>query len=79
VARTVHVPWSLASLRKEWNQAKAEVAPWWAENSKECYSSGLDGLARGLEAWSKSRRGERKGPKMGFRNPGGRGPAAASG
>ena len=72
LARTVPVPWSLASLRKEWNRAKGEVAPWWAENSKECYSSGLDGLARGLDAWLKSRNGERKGPKVGFPQPKGK-------
>jgi putative transposase len=60
-------------LRREWNRAKGEVAPWWAENSKECYSSGLDGLARGLDAWSKSRRGERKGPPAGFPRPKGKG------
>ena len=66
LARTVDIPWSLYSLRKEWNRAKSQVAPWWAENSKEAYNSGLDALARALSAWSKSRRGERKGPKMGF-------------
>jgi putative transposase len=69
LARTVHVPWSLATLRKEWNRAKAQVAPWWAENSKECYNSGLDSLARGLDAWLKSRSGERKGPTVGFPKP----------
>jgi putative transposase len=73
LARTIAVPWSLAGLRREWNQAKGEVAPWWAENSKECYSCGLDGLARGLDAWSKSRRGERKGPPAGFPRPKGKG------
>jgi putative transposase len=26
----VHVPWSLYELRREWNQAKHKVAPWWA-------------------------------------------------
>jgi putative transposase len=43
----VRVPWSLFELRREWNQAKHEVAPWWHENSKEAYSSDLDALARG--------------------------------
>src|SRR5690349_2660884 len=33
--------WSAWSLRKRWNQVKAEVAPWWAENSKEAYSGGI--------------------------------------
>jgi hypothetical protein len=27
--------WSLPALRRAWNQAKHEVAPWWAECSKE--------------------------------------------
>ena len=58
--------WSLAGLRKEWNRRKDTLAPWWAENSKEAYNSGLDALARGLEAWSKSRKGERAGAAAGF-------------
>src|SRR6201993_1134125 len=58
--------WSLAGLRKEWNERKDEVAPWWAENSKEAYNTGLDALARGLDAWSKSRKGERAGRAVGF-------------
>jgi hypothetical protein len=45
----VEVPWTLPALRREWTRAKHQVAPWWAENSKEAYSSGLDGLARRLE------------------------------
>jgi putative transposase len=55
------LPFSLPALRRAWNATKHEVAPWWAENSKEAYSSGLDGLARALENWSKGRRGERAG------------------
>ena len=58
--------WSLAGLRKEWNRRKDEVAPWWAENSKEAYNTGLDALARGFEAWRKSRTGERAGAAAGF-------------
>jgi putative transposase len=58
--------WSLAKLRKTWNQVKHEVAPWWAANSKESYNSGLDALARALENWSASRAGERVGAAMGF-------------
>ena len=38
----VDVPWTLPRLRREWNLAKSDVAPWWEENSKEAYSSGLD-------------------------------------
>jgi putative transposase len=58
--------WSLAKLRKTWNQIKDEVAPWWSANSKEAYNTGLDGLARALENWSKSRSGERAGATVGF-------------
>ncbi|QBS37307.1 transposase [Thermaerobacter sp. FW80] len=62
----VEVPWTLPALRREWNRQKHLVAPWWRENSKEAYSSGLDGLARALQNWSKSRKGERKGRRVGF-------------
>jgi putative transposase len=27
----VQVPWSLPALRWEWNRAKHQAAPWWAE------------------------------------------------
>jgi putative transposase len=62
----VEVPWTLPALRREWNQAKDQVAPWWPENSKEAYSSGLDGLARALKNWSDARTGRRKGRPVGF-------------
>ena len=58
--------WSMAQLRKTWNQRKSEVAPWWEANSKEAYNSGLDGLARALENWSTSRSGVRAGAAVGF-------------
>jgi putative transposase len=65
----IEVPWTLPALRREWNRAKHEVAPWWAENSKEAYSSGLDGLAHALKNFSDSKAGRRKGPRMGFPRP----------
>ncbi|MBW6435872.1 helix-turn-helix domain-containing protein [Actinoplanes hulinensis] len=34
---TPSLSWSLAGLRKAWNQAKSEVAPWWSEVSKEAF------------------------------------------
>lgn len=58
--------WSLPALRKVWNQRKGWYAPWWGENSKEAYNTGLDALARGLDAWSKSRKGQRAGRSVGF-------------
>jgi putative transposase len=64
--KDVVVPWSLAALRREWNQAKHAVAPWWSANSKEAYSLGLDALARGLQGFSASKTGRRAGPRIGF-------------
>ncbi|EQD72679.1 transposase, partial [mine drainage metagenome] len=42
------VPWNLYSLRKLWNAEKAAIAPWWAENSKEAYSTGIADLSRSM-------------------------------
>jgi putative transposase len=58
--------WTLPALRKLWNQRKTTCAPWWGENSKEAYNTGLDALARGLDAWSTSRAGQRAGAQIGF-------------
>lgn len=44
----------------------AEGSPWWQENSKEAYSSGIEALSKGLSNWSKSSKGDRKGRKVGF-------------
>jgi putative transposase len=40
--------WSAWELRKAFNQVKESVAPWWPENSKEAYASGLANLAQAL-------------------------------
>lgn len=71
--RTVVVPWTLPALRREWNVCKGRIAPWWGENSKEAYSAGLADLANGFEAFWASKRGERKGPRVGFPRFKGRG------
>jgi hypothetical protein len=47
------------SLRWVWNRAKGQVAPWWAENSKEAYSAGAADLAKALSAWRASKIGAR--------------------
>jgi len=62
----VQVPWTLPALRRDWSRAKHQAAPWWADNSKEAYSSGLDGLTRALKNWSDSRSGRRNGRPVGF-------------
>jgi putative transposase len=63
---TPSLNWSAYSLRKRWNRSKGEVAPWWAENSKEAYSSGLANLAAALANWNDSRNGKREGPRARF-------------
>ncbi|MGW6931198.1 IS607 family element RNA-guided endonuclease TnpB [Lentzea sp. NPDC054927] len=63
---TPPVSWSAYCLRKEWNQAKSGVAPWWGENSKEAYSSGLANLATALTNWRGSHTGTRRGPVVRF-------------
>ena len=63
---------SFYSLRKWWNADKDTLAVgedgviWWQENSKEAYSSGIEALAKGLSNWSKSRKGDRRGRRVGF-------------
>lgn len=64
--------WSFYSLVRWWNASKDTLAigddgvPWWRENSKEAANSGLRSLASALSNWSKSRRGDRKGRRVGF-------------
>ena len=63
---TPTIGWSLPALRRSWNAAKDEVAPWWRDYSKEAYNTGLDALARGLNNWADSRSGRRAGRRVGF-------------
>jgi putative transposase len=58
--------WNLPALRRAWNVAKSEAAPWWSECSKEAFNTGLDGVARSLKNWGDSKSGKRKGRKTGF-------------
>lgn len=64
--------WCFFALVNWWGSCKDELAvggdgePWWQENSKGAYSSALESPAKALSSWSKSRRGGRKGGKVGF-------------
>jgi putative transposase len=58
-------PWSLAALRKVWNQVKGEIAPWWGENSKEAYNTGLACAAAAFDNYTASRNGSRAGARVG--------------
>ena len=65
--------WSHYSLRRWWNANKDSLAVnrdtgvvWWSQNSKEAYSMAFRDLAHGFSNWSKSRKGQRKGKRVGF-------------
>ena len=65
--------WSHYALRRWWSANKDLLAVnpdtgvvWWSQNSKEAYSMALHDLAQALSNWSKSRRGKRKGKRVGF-------------
>lgn len=58
--------WSAFALRKTWNNVKDDIAPWWRENSKEAYSSGLANLAAALQNWVSFQSGGRRGRSTRF-------------
>src|SRR5215218_5508929 len=53
--------WDFYELRRAWNQAKDQVAPWWRCSSKEAYASGIADLVAALGNWSDARAGRRAG------------------
>ena len=60
--------YSDAELHKLWNQAKkADPAlAWWDQNSKCAYQESFRNLDRALRDFAKSRKGQRKGRRLGF-------------
>jgi putative transposase len=58
--------WSFYDLRRAWNQAKQQVAPWWPACSKEAYASGIADLVVALHNWSDAKQGTRAGGRVGF-------------
>ena len=74
--------YSAAELHKLWNvEKKADPAlAWWAENSKCAYQEAFRDLDRALRDYIKSKKGERKGRRLGFPRLRSRGsPATRSG
>jgi putative transposase len=60
--------YSAAELQKMWN-AEKKADPglgWWAENSKCAYQNAFRNLERALRDYVKSKKGERKGRRLGF-------------
>jgi putative transposase len=60
------LPWTLPTLRKAWNQAKEDVAPWWPSCSKEAYACGIADLVSALHRWSASQQGNHGIRRVGF-------------
>ena len=60
--------YSAAELHKLWNaEKKADPAlAWWSENSKCVYQEAFRDLERALKDYAKSRKGQRKGKRLGF-------------
>jgi len=58
--------WNLPAIRREWNQAKHQVAPWWRECSKEAYACGIADLVAALHNWSEAKAGRHGGQRVGF-------------
>jgi putative transposase len=58
--------WNLPAIRRDWNLAKHQVAPWWRECSKEAYACGIADLAAALHNWAESKHGRRAGKPVGF-------------
>jgi putative transposase len=58
--------WNLPAIRRQWNKAKQEAAPWWRACSKESFSSGIADLVTALHNWSDSQAGRRAGGRVGF-------------
>ncbi len=58
--------WNLPAIRRDWNHAKHQVAPWWRACSKEAYASGIADLVAALGNWSDAKHGRRAGGKVGF-------------
>ena len=60
--------YSAIDLHRLWNaEKKADPAlAWWGENSKCAYQEAFRDLDRALKDFIKSKKGQRKGPKLGF-------------
>ncbi|WP_144121093.1 IS607 family element RNA-guided endonuclease TnpB [Catellatospora sichuanensis] len=61
--------WSLPALRKAFNEIKhtdPRFAGWWADNSKESYSTGLANAAAAFDNYTTSKQGVRKGRPVGM-------------
>jgi putative transposase len=56
----VHVPWSYHSLYTEWRKLRDEVAPWRRDVPYTAFLTGLEGLGRALQGFSRARKAGRR-------------------
>lgn len=66
LARGERADWSMYAQRRWWNEWKSEIAPWWGEYSKEAYNSAFEQLSTAFRNYFDSRKGRRKGGRVGF-------------
>ena len=53
---TLSQSWSKYALRTQFNQAKADVAPWSGEVAKHCFDTGISQAADAFKNWSASKK-----------------------
>ncbi len=63
---TPALSWSAYGLSKLWSETKTVEAPWWHEVSMHAFRSGVRQAADALGNFSDSKKGERKGKRVGF-------------
>ena len=66
LARNEKADWTMYAQRRWWNEWKNEIAPWWAQYSKEAYNSAFESLAAALRNFFDAKTGRRKGKRMGW-------------
>ena len=54
------------SILKQWNLAKTEIAPWWQDNAKEAYDTGILNAVAAYQNFFKSHSGVIRGRKLGY-------------
>jgi putative transposase len=58
--------WDFYELRRAWNQAKDQAAPWWRCSSKEVYAAGITDLVTALGPARTPRRAAAPARPVGF-------------
>lgn len=62
----VKLDWSQYDLIRWWNRNKCALAPWWSSNSSIVYNYAAECLGKGLKNYADSKKGKRRGRRVGF-------------